>query len=34
MPMPTWLAGTSMFSVSGPGGLRLQRQETMPSVRE
>ena len=34
MPMPTWLAGTSMFSTSGPGALMLQRQETMPSLRE
>ena len=34
MPMPTWLAGTSMFSTSGPGSFRLQRQATMPSLRE
>ena len=34
MPRPTWLAGTSMFSASGDGSFRLQRQETMPSLRE
>ena len=34
MPMPTWLAGTSMFSASGPGSFRLQRHATMPSLRE
>ena len=34
MPMPIWLAGTSMFSASGPGSLRLHCQATMPSVRE
>ena len=34
MPMPTWLACTSMFSASGPASFRLQRQATMPSLRE
>jgi len=34
MPMPVWLAWTSMFSVWGPASFRLQRQETMPSLRE
>ena len=31
---PSPLAETSMFSASGDGSFRLQRQETMPSLRE
>jgi hypothetical protein len=32
MPMPMWLACTSMFSACGSSGLMLHCQATTPSV--